>query len=105
MTPNKSQYELMVDYVRRVRALLHSTRNIFTESELAECEHLIDHDEPAEGLRALAWIIVEEKKKVPAETITGIRALTEGLIEEEHMPPDLDSYVLAEAHGDAKKEK
>jgi hypothetical protein len=44
-------------------------------------------------MRALAWIIVEGHKKVPAETVAALRDLTSGFIEDEHMPPGLDECI------------
>ncbi|NLS95807.1 MAG: hypothetical protein GXX96_27040 [Planctomycetaceae bacterium] len=74
--------------------MLASVRSILSNQESAEVEHLIAHDECPEALRTLAWIIVEEGKRVPRETIEAIRQLSEGLIDEKHMPDDLDSHVL-----------
>jgi hypothetical protein len=64
-----------------------------TPAERGEVEHLIEHGEPAEGMRALAWIIVEGHKQVPADAIATLRELTSSLMEDEHMPPGLDEYV------------
>jgi hypothetical protein len=80
-------------YVGRVRGLLISIADRLSPRECGEVEHLIEHGEPAEGMRALAWIIVEGRKKVPAETVAELRDLTAGLIEDEHMPTDLDDYI------------
>jgi hypothetical protein len=44
-------------------------------------------------MRSLAWIIVERRLKVPAATVAELRDLTAGLIEDEHMPPDLDDFI------------
>jgi hypothetical protein len=81
------------DYLKRVRAVVQSARDVLSDSEVAEIEHLIQHGEPAEGLRALAWIVVEENKRVPRATIAGIRTETEGLIDPSHLPPTLDTHV------------
>jgi hypothetical protein len=82
-------------YVGRVRGLLISVADRLSPREYGEVEHLIEHGEPAEGMRSLAWIIVERRLKVPASTVAELRDLTAGLIEEEHMPPDLDDCIEA----------
>jgi hypothetical protein len=66
------------DYLGRVRALLVSLANCLTPGEQEEVEHLIEHGEPAEAMRALAWIIVEERMMVPAESIAALFDLTSG---------------------------
>lgn len=81
------------DYLCRVHAVVKSSQHVLSEAELAEVEHLIEHDEPAEALRTLAWIIVEGNKKVPRDVVAGIRALSEGLVDPAHMPLNLDSHV------------
>lgn len=81
------------DYVNQVRQLLASVSPILTDTEQAEVSHLIDHDECGEALRALAWIVVEENKRIPASSIAAIRELSEGLIDETDLPPNLDSYA------------
>jgi hypothetical protein len=80
-------------YLWRVLALLNSVADRLTPLERGEVEHLIKHGEPAEGLRTLAWIIVEDRLKVSAETVAALRDLTYGLIKDEHMPPDLDDCI------------
>lgn len=81
------------DYLGRVRGLLISLADRLTPEECAEVEHLIAHGEPAEGLRTLAWIIVDERKTIPAEAMASLRELTAGMIEVDHMPPGLDRHV------------
>jgi hypothetical protein len=81
------------DYLGRVRGLLISLADRMTQSECREVERLIDHGEPAEAMRALAWIIVEEHKRIPASAISTLRELTKGLIDDSHMPSDLEDYI------------
>ena len=76
-----------------IRALLKSLSSRLSQTERQEVEHLITHDECGEALRTLAWIIVEEKKKVPSEAIRRIKELSAGLVATEDMPPDLDAYA------------
>jgi hypothetical protein len=82
------------EYLSRVDRLVDSVSTVLSPEEHAEIQHLIHHGEPAEGLRALAWIIVERDKYVPAESIAMIRTLSEGLVAEAHMPPTLDKHAL-----------
>lgn len=82
------------DFIGRVRGLVVSLWGILSSEECAEVEHLIEHDELGEALRALAWIIVEEDKRVPPDAITAIEEMSEGLVDEEHMPPTLRQHVL-----------
>ena len=55
---HKSGY---LKYERKVRDVVQSCQSVLTTREVAECEQLISHGEPAEGLRALAWIITEKR--------------------------------------------
>jgi hypothetical protein len=82
------------DFVGRVRGLVIGLWGYLSADECAEVEHLIDHDEIGEALRALAWIIVEEDKRVPASSIATIRELVDGLVEPEHMPDNLDDHAV-----------
>lgn len=79
-------------FLNRVRSLLTSLEGTLNPSEISEVEHLMDHDEIGEALRTLAWIIVEEDKRVPFETIASIRELSRGLVDEADMPPGLDEH-------------
>jgi len=80
-------------YLGRVQQLLSSLSGHLTDAEVKEVQHLIDHGEPAEGMRALAWIIVEGRKRVPREAIITLKELASGFIEERHMPTGLDDCV------------
>jgi hypothetical protein len=82
------------DYVGRCRALVVSLSDVLDADECAEVEHLINHDECPEAMRALAWIIVEGNKRVPVRAIAAIRELSEGIVAEEDMPPGLDDHAL-----------
>ena len=88
--PLMSEHE---DFVGRVRGLVVSLWGIVSSDECSEVEHLIEHDELGEARRALAWIIVEENKLVPAEALSAIEELSAGLVEKEHMPPTLHEHV------------
>lgn len=80
-------------YLDRVQQLLSSLSRHLTEAEVKEVQHLIDHGEPAEGMRSLAWIIVEGRKRVPREAIITLKELASDLIEKRHMPTGLDDCV------------
>ena len=80
------------DYLHRVRGLLSSVASVLTVEEQDELSHLIDHGEPAEALRALAWIVVEENKRIPASAIAAIRELTSGLVDENDLPNKLSDF-------------
>lgn len=82
------------DFVGRVRGLVISLLGILSHDESDEVERLIDHGELGEALRSLAWIIVEEGKRVPSEAIDAIEELSEGLVVKEHMPSTLRECVL-----------
>jgi hypothetical protein len=84
----------MGDYLDRVQTLIWEVADSLSAEERLEIQHLVDHGEPAEGLRSLAWIIVDEDKRVPAGVIRAIRELTDGIVAAEHMPAELDAHVL-----------
>ena len=81
------------EFAGRVRGLVISLSGIFTPDECREVEHFIDHDEAGEALITLAWIIVEEDKRIPSETLAAIRDLSRGLMSEKDMPLGLDDHV------------
>gem|GEM_PF-5738943 len=53
--------------------------------------------QPAEGLCSLAWVIVNEKVRVPWDVIEEILEFTAELVDEEFMPPNLGEYALPES--------
>ena len=52
------------DLLRRLRGLLLSFSPALSVAEVAEVEELLDHAELGEGLRTLAWLLVEERKHI-----------------------------------------
>jgi hypothetical protein len=84
------------DYLGRVQAIVWQAANFVSSSGIARVQHLVDHGEPAEGMCSLAWIIVNERRRVPRDLIQDIRAHAAGLIEEEFMPENLDNYATDE---------
>jgi hypothetical protein len=81
-------------YLTRMKGLLDAVSVVLSPEERDEIQHLIDHGEPAEGVRALAWIIVDGDKYVSPHVIAEIRTLSEGLVPEQYLPPHLDEHVL-----------
>ncbi len=81
------------DFIGRVKGLVISLEGAISSEECAEVEHLLDHGEVGEALRSLAWIIVEEKKRVPEGVIDAMYALADGLVPREHMPPTLRDHI------------
>lgn len=84
------------EFRSRVLDLLESLEGVLNGLEIREIQHLVDHNEIGEALRSLAWIIVEEKKRISADALAAIRELSAGLVAEEHMPPGLDLHVERE---------
>lgn len=79
------------EYLGKVQGLLISAEASFSVDQLAEPWHLVQHGEPAEGLTSLAWVIRNDSVKVDAHIIDGIRELTEGMVDPDELPPDLDA--------------
>lgn len=80
------------DYLGRVQAIVWDVSKYVSEAGIRRVQHLVDHGEPAEGMCALAWIIVNEQRRVPANLIRDIRSHAAGLVDEEFMPENLDDY-------------
>lgn len=74
-------------YLQEVRSLVDSIRSNLSENEVLEVEHLIDHDEPVEGLRTLAWIIHDEGIVISANTAETILRLIGDFLPENDLPP------------------
>lgn len=81
------------EYLDRVRAVVSQAAQYVRIDPQDRIYELIEHGEPAEGLCYLAWTIVNEKVLVPRVIIEGIRGYSAGLVDEEHMPADLDDYI------------
>ena len=82
------------DYLGHVQATVWSAAGWVSKEGLERVQHLVDHGEPAEGMRSLAWIIVTEKTMVPATLIQAIWQYSEELVASEFMPQDLDAYGI-----------
>lgn len=59
----------------RIRGLLIALGADLSVDEAAEVEELLDHAELGEALRTLAWLIVEEGKRVPIADIREMEVL------------------------------
>lgn len=81
------------DYMARCRALVANLQGVLPSNELQLANHFIDHGEAPEGMRALAWAIVEGKIVVEPEIVDKIREYAADFIDESDMPQDLDSFI------------
>jgi len=77
-------------FVARIRELVWSLHALLTPDERSEVEHLIDHGEPSEALRTLAWIIVDDDKRVAPRALLTLRELSAGLVDALDLPPNLE---------------
>lgn len=80
------------DYLGRVQVIVWDASKYVSAAGIQQVQHLVDHGEPAEGMCTLAWIIVNEQRRVPATLIRDIRSHAEGMVDEEFMPENLDDY-------------
>jgi hypothetical protein len=85
------------DYLGRVRAIAWAASDYVSAEGLHEVQRLVDHGEPAEGMRSLAWAIVNEKRRVPRTLIGDIREHAAGLVDDEAMPSNLDEFATDDA--------
>lgn len=76
------------EYLQEVRVLIASMQDVLSAEEISEVEHLVDHDEPIEGLRTLAWIIHDERKIVSANSVEAILRLIGDAIPKADLPPN-----------------
>ncbi len=80
------------DYLGRVQAVVWSATGWVSPEGIERVQHLVNHGEPAEGLRSLAWIIVKEQTMVPEALVAAIRQYSADLIPADELPSDLDSF-------------
>lgn len=85
------------EYSVAVEAVANRAGEYLPAERLANVHRLIDHDEPAEGLCSLAWVIVNAQVRVPQGLIEAILEFTADLIDDEFMPPNLGDYALSES--------
>lgn len=89
----------------RVSVLVERVARYLPRARLEEVYDLVEHGEPAEGLCSLAWAIVAEEVQVPASIIAEIREYVAGLVDDEHMPADLDCYAVSHAESDGSEQR
>jgi len=83
----------MEEYLGRVRGLVIEVEALLDPIDTSGAHHLIDHGEPPEGLRSLAWTISEEGRTIPRRVYDELLNLMAGMIDPDHLPPDLESCV------------
>ena len=89
------------EYVGRCRALVISVADDLPAEELGWAMHLIDHDEPAEGLVSLAWSLETAKGCVEPETALRIVSLINGLVPVDSLPPSVQAAAMKRGGGGA----
>jgi len=80
------------DYLGRVQAIVWTASGYVSAEGISRVQHLVDHGEPAEGMCSLAWIIVNEQRKVPRSLIRAIREHSSALVDEKFMPGNLNEF-------------
>ena len=85
------------ELIGRMRGLLIALGPALSPEESAEVEELLDHAELGEALRTLAWLIVEEDKRIPAADVLGIESLAARLEIIEELPATLRDHGGADA--------
>lgn len=81
----------------RIRGLLISLGPILSCGEAGEVEELLDHAELGEGLRTLAWLIVEEEKVVAQADIGEIESLAARMGITDELPAELNQHGADDA--------
>lgn len=80
------------EYLRAVESVASRAAKYLPADRLGDVHRLIDHGEPAEGMRSLAWVIVAEQVDVPDDLIDSIELFTVELIDEASMPANLREF-------------
>lgn len=81
----------------RIRGLVISLGEALSLEESAEVEEFLDHAELGEGLRTLAWLIVEEEKRVPRADIAEIKSLAARMDIASELPDSLEQQGADDA--------
>lgn len=81
------------DYLGRVQAIVWRASDYVSAEAIGRVQRLVDHGEPAEGLCTLAWGIVNEDLRVPADVVEDIRTHVTGLVDDDFMPADLEAHI------------
>lgn len=77
------------DYVGRCRAFVISHADALAPEDVGWAMHLIDHDEPAEGLCSLAWALEAAGLVLAAGDVEELLRLVDGLVPVDALPESL----------------
>ncbi len=91
---DETLYKAMVQFRDAVFDLIDRVSFSLSVQEKKELLHLIEHNESGVALETLAWMIVEEQKRVPKDIIEDILRLGHGIIDHDHMPNNLKSFAV-----------
>jgi hypothetical protein len=80
----------------RIRGLLLSLGSVLSPEESAEVDELLDHAELGEALRTLAWLIVEEDKRVAMTAVREIESLAARMNNTEELPDTLRQHGIGD---------
>lgn len=81
----------------RIRGVLITLGPALSPEESAEVDELLDHAELGEALRTLAWLIVEEEKRVAMANVVEIESLAARMEISEELPATLSHHGVADA--------
>lgn len=76
-----------------IRAILRTLASHLDASQIAEVEHYLEHGEYGEALHTLAWVLVEDNRRVPAAVLREIARLADAMGTREELPPTLDQQA------------
>ena len=65
----------------------------WSESEVQEVQHLINHNEHSVALTALAWIVVERGRTLTRDQYAELIELVNDFPDSTDLPPNLQSHV------------
>lgn len=86
MTRDRRTHATAEEYAGRCRALVVEWSPRLPSDDVDWAMHLIDHDEPAEGLCWLAWSIDDARIIPAAAEIHEIRRLIDDVVPESSLP-------------------
>lgn len=84
----------MDEFRGRVQATIWDAAGWISDERRSRAQHYLEHSEAGEAMYSLAWAIAEERTLVPRALIVAIRDLSEGLVDEEDMPTNLDDFGI-----------
>jgi hypothetical protein len=82
------------DYLARVGATLEMAEPYISKDRMILIREFVEFGEPAEAVRYIAWTIVEDGIKVPAELIASIRASSSDIAGPDAVPDNLDDFAM-----------